>query len=376
LIKRMFRQYDVTIIVAMGFLLTAGLLMIYSASYYAALRYEVPADFFFQRQLLSITIGLVAMIVTMVIPYNYYKALLKYIMLGTILLLSFVLIYGEVSNNAQSWINVFGLEFQPSEMAKITIILYLSSVFSKKQRYITSLTRAIFPPLVFVCLIVFLILLQPDLGTAVIILCLAGLITLCSGTSWKNILFLISLVVVAGIFSKFFLSAEQLSRFGAAYNPFENPEGGYQVINSYIAIASGGIWGRGFGMSAQKMGYLPEAHTDFIMAIVGEELGFIGVFLIIGTLFYLVFRGLLLGIRIKDSFGSLLAIGIASLIGIQASVNLGVVTGLLPTTGIPFPFISYGGSSLLTVMIGMGILLNVSKKHKITNQGSRSSDVN
>ncbi|WP_347551201.1 FtsW/RodA/SpoVE family cell cycle protein [Pseudalkalibacillus hwajinpoensis] len=369
MIKRMFRHYDYTMIVAMSVLLIVGLLMIYSASYYAALRYEVPANYFFQRQLLSVAIGLVALLVTMMLPYKLYKILLKYVMIATIVLLSFVLLYGEVTNNAQSWINVFGLEFQPSEIAKITIIIYLSSVFSKKQRYISSFTRAIIPPLMFVCLIVLLVLLQPDLGTAVIILCLAGLITICSGTSWKNILFLMSLVGMAGLFSKFFLSAEQLSRFGAAYNPFKNPEAGYQVINSYVAIASGGIWGRGFGMSAQKMGYLPEAHTDFIMAIVAEELGFFGLLLIIGTLFYLVYRGLLLGIRMKDSFGSLLAIGISSLIGIQASVNLGVVTGLLPTTGIPFPFISYGGSSLLTVMLGMGILLNVSMFHNIRKAG-------
>lgn len=356
----MFRHYDYLLIYAMSFLLIAGLLMIYSSSYYAALRFEVPVDFFFNRQIFSVTLGLVIFFLAMVFPYKLYNNLLKYILISTIVMLGLVLLYGEVTNNAQSWIDIFGLKFQPSEIAKISIIIYLSSVFSRKQPYIRHLTRAIIPPLTFVCLIVLLIMLQPDLGTSIIILGVSGLITVCSGTSWKNVLFLLGLVIATAIFSKFFLSAEQLSRFGAAYNPFANPDDGYQIINSYIAIASGGMWGQGFGMSIQKLGYLPEAHTDFIMAIVAEEFGFLGIFMIIGAVFFIVIRGLIIGVRIKDSFGSLLAIGISSLIGIQASVNLGVVTGLLPTTGIPFPFVSYGGSSLLTLMLGMGILLNVS----------------
>lgn len=354
------KNYDFVLLCALIFLLSSGLVMVYSASYYTALRYEVPTNYFFNRQFMSVGLALIVLMATMIIPYKLYNVFLKYILLINVVMLLGVLFYGEVTNNAQSWINIFGLKFQPSEITKITIIIYLSAVFSKKQAYIHNLTRGIIPPLMLVCLFVVLVVVQPDLGTAVVILGIGSLITICSGTSLKNILFLIGLVLIASLCAQFVLSEEQLSRFDAAYRPFDNPDDGYQVINSYVAIASGGLTGQGLGESVQKLGYLPEAHTDFIMAVVAEELGFIGVFLIVGAVFFIVIRGIFIGIRTKDNFGSLLAIGVSSLIGIQASVNLGVITGWLPTTGIPFPFISYGGSSLLTIMIGMGILLNVS----------------
>lgn len=364
----MIRNFDYTLIIATLLLMALGLVMVYSSSYFVALNYNLSPSYFFNRQLLSIIIGLIIFSCSLIFPYKGYKKLIKLLLLLTVSLLLMVLLMGQAVNNAQSWINLGGFNFQPAELAKIAIIIYLANVYTNKREYINDLNRAIIPPLVVVLGISFLILKQPDLGSMLIIVSIAGIITICSGTTWKNIFILAMPSSILGlIFLKFFASKEQLSRFQGAYEPFIYPADGYQLINSYVAIASGGITGRGFGNSIQKLGFLPESQTDFIISIIAEELGLIGVVMVILTILYIVIKGFLIGLKCKDSFGSLLAFGISAMIGIQAFINLGAACGLLPITGVPLPFLSYGGSSLLVLMFSMGILINISSFTKISN---------
>jgi cell division protein FtsW len=276
-----------------------------------------------------------------------------------------VFIIGHASNNAQSWIAIGGFNIQPGEFVKIGVIIYLAAIFSKKQTYIDEFGTAVLPPLIFTIIIFSLVFFQPDLGTAVLIALIAVIMTLSSGMNIKNVIKLLGLgggaiALLIPIAGKI-LSDEQLSRFGAAYNPFADPlDSGMQLINSYIAIAAGGVTGLGLGNSVQKTGFLPESHTDFIMAIISEELGIFGVTFVILSLCFIVLKGFLLARKCDDPFGSLLAIGISGMIGVQACVNLGALTGLLPVTGVPLPFVSYGGSSLLALMASTGILVNIS----------------
>lgn len=359
--KKMIRNYDYTLIIATLFLIGLGLIMVYSSSYAVALNYDLQPGHFFKRQLFAVFVGLIIFIATMLFPYKAYQKFTKLLLLLTVTLLLIVLFVGEVVNNAQSWISLGGFNFQPAELAKIAIIIYLANVYKKKEKYIFDLNRAIIPPLAVVLIISFLILKQPDFGSMLILVAIAGIITICTGTTWKNIVVLmLPSLTLGALFLKFFASEEQLSRFQGAYNPFAYPDDGYQLINSYVAMASGGITGRGLGESIQKFGFLPESQTDFIIAIIAEELGLIGVLVIILTLLYMVIKGFLIGMRCKDTFGSLLAFGISGMIGVQSFINLGAACGLLPITGVPLPLISYGGSSLLTTLFSLGILINVS----------------
>jgi cell division protein FtsW len=210
---------------------------------------------------------------------------------------------------------------------------------------------------------------QPDLGTGIIVSGVAGIILFCSGIRFKHIFSMIAFALICGLILFLRLTPEQLSRFDAAYAPFKDSAGdGYQLVNAYVSMAAGGITGSGLGQSIQKYGFLPEPHTDFIIAIIAEELGFIGVFIIISLLAYIVLKGFWIGMQSKDTYTSLLAFGISGMIGIQTVVNLGAAVGLLPITGVPLPFISYGGSSLLLFLMSMGILINISAKVKLNNK--------
>ncbi|HET7657392.1 MAG TPA: FtsW/RodA/SpoVE family cell cycle protein [Bacillales bacterium] len=367
MVKKMFRHFDYKIIVPVLLLCGFGLLMVYSSSMIVALNAKpkpLPADYFFVHQSMNMAASIVAFFLAMLFPYKAYEKLMKPILAISLASLVAVLFVGHVSNNAQSWIEIAGFNFQPSEFVKIGLIIYLAGVFSKKQHYISNFSKGVVPPLIVILITFMLIAAQPDLGTAMIVIGIAGVMIVCSGMRMKHLFGLLSL---AGIGTSLlllfgsFISSEQASRFAAAYSPFENPDnGGWQLINSYIAIATGGFNGQGLGQGIQKFGFLPESYTDFIMSIIAEEFGFIGVFLVIGCLGYLVFKGFMTGIKCKDTFGSLLAIGISGMLGVQSIINLGVVCGLVPVTGVPLPFISYGGSALVLFMFSMGVLVNIS----------------
>ncbi|SFD39535.1 cell division-specific peptidoglycan biosynthesis regulator FtsW [Bacillus sp. OV194] len=361
MLKKLIKNMDYSLVVATVGLCIFGLVMIYSSSYWVAFNYGREADFFFNRQLIFVLGGFVIFCLSSIFPYKAYMKLTKLLITVTVFLLILVFVLGKVVNNAQSWISLGGFNLQPAEAAKIAIIIYLASILSKKQSYISDFNKAIAPPLVVVGFIAFLILMQPDFGSMLILVSIAACILVCAKIRFRHVAILsVSSAVLMIVFFMFVASDEQLSRFKGAYSPFEHQKEGYQLINSYVAISAGGMEGVGLGNGRTKYGYLPEGQTDFIIANVSEEFGFAGVLASITGLFYIVIRGFIIGLRCKDTFGRLLAFGVASMIGIQSFINLGAATGLLPVTGVPLPFLSYGGSSLLVIMFSMGILTNVS----------------
>ncbi|MGC4375503.1 FtsW/RodA/SpoVE family cell cycle protein [Fictibacillus sp. Mic-4] len=362
MIKKMFKYYDYSLIVAILTVCGFGLIMVYSASsIYGLIRYGVSSDYFFMKQLIFFIVGLICCLVTMIVPFHIYKGWLKFIVFGSIIVLGSVFLFGKVSNNAQSWLKFGLLGVQPSEFVKLGMIIYLSAIFSKKQDRLDHFGTSVVPPLIIFAVVFILIYLQPDLGTALILAGITGIIVLCSGLRKRHILLLLAFTLGMMLLGSQFLSNNQKMRFAGAYHPFEHKsKWGYQLIQSYVAMASGGINGKGLGEGIQKYGYLPEPHTDFIIAVVAEELGFWGVLFVISLLAFIVIKGFIIGIRCKDIYGSLLAFGISGMIGIQTVVNLGAASGLLPITGVTLPFISYGGSSLILSLLSVGILINIS----------------
>ncbi|MFL0472544.1 FtsW/RodA/SpoVE family cell cycle protein [Priestia sp. 179-F W1.4 NHS] len=372
--KKILKCYDYRFIAALVVLSLIGLIMVYSASMVTAIsRYGVSGDYFYKKQKLALIAGFIIFTLAAIVPYKIYqeKAVLKILLGVSVALLILVLAFGHTAGNAQSWFKIGPIAIQPLEITKLTLIIYLAAVFANKQEYINDLKRSILPPMLVVLFICFLIILQPDYGGALLILGTVAAIVLCSGISKKSILkisllgvigtlIMLAVLLVTGNMDLLF-SPGRLARFTGFLHPFENQQGdGYQLVNSYVAIGNGGILGMGLGQGIQKTGYLPESHTDFIMAIIAEELGFLGVLLVLGLLFFIIFKGLKTAIKCRDHFGALLAIGISVMIAVQVFVNLGAVTGLLPITGVTLPFISFGGSSLTLLMLAAGILTNVS----------------
>ncbi|MFJ5749759.1 FtsW/RodA/SpoVE family cell cycle protein [Peribacillus frigoritolerans] len=380
--KRIIKAYDFPIFIAVVLLCLFGLVMIYSSSMVTAVaRYGQSMDFFFEKQKTAFLISFVAMIVTMILPYKMYKnkMFLMFMMFGMAGILFLLFVFGHTAGNATSWFKLGTASIQPAEFSKLAMIIYLAAIYGKRQDRINSIDKAVIPPIFFLVFICFLIGIQPDYGTAAVIFLISSTMIISSGMSFKSI-FKLSLitaifvaifalgVLVTGNFSAV-LSENKLSRFTGFADPFGKAgESGYQLVNSLFAIGSGGLTGVGLGDSVQKYGYLPESHTDFIMAVIAEELGIFGVGFVLLTLGFIVLRGFVLSAKCKDPFGSLLLIGISSMIGIQVGINVGGVTGLIPITGITLPFISYGGSSLLLLMLSMGIFQNVVMRMNLLEQ--------
>lgn len=367
--KKIIKSYDYSLIIAIILLCLFGLIMIYSSSMVSAIqRYEVESDYFYQKQKISLILAALIFIIVALFPYKALASnkILVPMVFFSLIGLAGLFVFGHVAGNAQSWIKLGSFRIQPSEFVKLGVIIYLSAVYAKKQNYINEFDKGVAPPLVYLVLAFLLVAAQPDFGTAGIIFLIAVTIILSSGMNVKNIIRLITIGVltlspILFLMKDEIFSDKRIGRFIAFSDPFAvEQDWGFHLVNSYLAIGSGGINGLGLGKSIQKLGYLPESHTDFIMAIVAEELGIWGVGFVIISLGFIVLKGILIGMRCKDPFGSLLAIGISSMIGIQSFINLAGISGLIPMTGVPLPFISYGGSSLLQLSIAMGILVNVS----------------
>ncbi|MFZ3579376.1 putative lipid II flippase FtsW [Virgibacillus sp. DJP39] len=360
------KQYDFTLMITPILLAGFGIVMIYSASMVIAVMDGHEGTHYFFKQIQWFVLSMIGFTICSVFPYKYYQKLMKIIVLFILILLVGVLIFGKEVNYAKSWFDFGAVSLQPAEFAKIGLIIYLASIYSKKQNYINDFNKGVLPPLVLTGIIIGLIVMQPDIGSAAIIFLIACSVIFSSGIRFKHlsILILVGLILIA-IAIPNMVTEERLARVTGAYQPFETPESdGYHLIQSYLAIGVGGITGEGLGHSVQKLGYLQEPHTDFIMAVIAEELGFVGVIIVIGMLAIIVLRGIFIARKCEDSFGALLAIGISSMIGIQAFINLGAISGVLPITGVPLPFVSYGGSSLLVLLTSMGILNNIAKTVK------------
>ncbi|WML43573.1 FtsW/RodA/SpoVE family cell cycle protein [Neobacillus sp. PS3-40] len=369
MIKKILKSYDYSLIIAIILLSAFGLVMVYSASMASAVqRYGVTSDYFYQRQKIFMTLAAVVFLVSALFPYKAMKSnkVLAPIVFFSLIGLGTLFIFGHVAGNAQSWFKIGPLSLQPSEFVKLCVIIYLSAVYAKKQNYINEFNRGVVPPLVYLGLVTMLIAFQPDFGTAFIVVAIAGTIILSSGMNFRNFAKIIMIVLIVITPFLFALKGEVFSqkrsdRFSVLKDPFAVEQtSGFHLANSYIAIGSGGVNGLGLGRGIQKLGYLPESHTDFIMAVIAEELGVWGVGFVILTLGYIVLRGIYIALKCKDPFGSMLAIGISSMIGIQSFINLAGVSGVIPLTGVPLPFVSYGGSSLIQLAIATGILVNVS----------------
>lgn len=368
--KDLLKGYDYTLIITPIILASFGIVMIYSASMVSTAVDGLDSTYYLVRQLQWFVLGLIGFVLACLFPYKKYQKMTLLIVAVSFVLLLTVLVFGDTVNRATRSFSIFGFNIQPSEFIKLSLILYLSAIYSKKQEYIGNFVYGVLPPLIMTSGMIFLILLQPDIGTATIIILIVSTIILSSGIRIKHLALLgfVAVSALAIVIPKM-ITETRIARVTGAYDPFQNPEStGYHLIQSYIAISGGGITGEGLGQSVQKLGYLWGAHTDFIMAVIAEELGIFGVIIVIGLFIVITLRGLYIARKCTDSFGSLLAIGISSMVAIQAIINLGAISGILPITGVPLPFLSYGGSSLFVLMISMGILNNVAKSVNLAEE--------
>src|SRR5690625_2674952 len=348
-------------------LLIMGLVMVYSSSHIWAEYKYADQLFFIKRQLIFASLGIICMLFIMNIPYHFWKKYSKFILLICFVLLIIVKIpgVGIVRGGAQSWIGVGAFSIQPSEFMKLGLIIFLAKSLADHQNYITSFKKGCLPAIQLVLTAFGLIMLQPDLGTGVVLVLTCCIMIFVAGARISHFVGL-SFIGIIG-FALLILSAPyRIKRITAFLNPWEDPLGdGFQIIQSLYAIGPGGLMGVGLGNSLQKYFYLPEPQTDFIFAILGEELGFIGGTFIIILFAVLFWRGIKVALEAPDSFGRYAALGIVSMLTIQVMINISVVIGLIPVTGITLPFLSYGGSSLTLTLCSVGILLNISMHTKV-----------
>lgn len=346
------------------FLVVIGVIMVFSSSsYYAMLTFDNPFHFFL-AQLLYAFLGVGVMIGAMSIPYTFWQKKANLLMIVGVILLILVLtpFLGDSRLGAQRWIKIGSFSFQPSEFVKIISIIFIASLITVKKKKIDKLVQGIFPILLVTSFIAGLILLEDDLGTTVILSGTVFIMLLAAGAKISHLLSVGTIGFVLGSLAIAF-EPYRRARLFAFLDPENDPSGaGWQILNSLMSIGSGGLFGLGLGQGRHsKFLYLPERQTDFIFAVIGEELGFIGCAFVIMLFVFFMWRGYKIALSVPNFFGSLLATGIVSSIGFQAFINIGVVTSSLPVTGLTLPFLSYGGTSLVATLASVGILLNISR---------------
>ena len=344
-------------------LVAIGIIMVFSASYYDALYKHKDVFYFLKKELTWVPVGLVALVVMMLIDYHLLKKFTVFAYGVTVVALVAVLFVGSTINGATRWLNIAGISFQPSELAKYVIVFFLAMMIDKYGK----VNRNWKIPLIYLgsaALFALLVYKENNLSIAAIIMFVAFIMIFVSGMSFKETFALIGIGGVAGTIG-IFSSDYRTERFISFLDPWKyaNDEG-YQLVHSLYALGSGGLFGVGLGNSKQKALYMPEPHNDFIFAIIGEELGLIGCIVVIAIFVVLIVAGIKVASRARDRYGKLLATGIISVIAIQAIINIAVVTGSMPVTGVPLPFISYGGTSLVFNLAAMGVLLNISRQCK------------
>lgn len=347
-------------------LLSIGIVMVYSAS---AIRADFQFGdhlFFLKRQILFAGIGIGAMFFIMNIDYWVWKSNAKIILIVCFVLLLIVLIpgVGLKRGGAQSWIGIGAFSIQPSEFMKLAMISFISKYLADNQKYITSFKKGVLPALTLLFSAFGLIMLQPDLGTGTVMVVTCMIILFVSGTRVLYFYILGGLGII-GFVGLIVSAPYRIARITSFLDPWKDPLGsGFQIIQSLYAIGPGGLLGLGLGQSRQKFFYLPEPHTDFIFSVLTEELGFLGGACVLTLFALLLWRGIKTAMSAPDLYGTFLAVGIVAMIAVQVMINIGVVTGLMPVTGITLPFLSYGGSSLTLILMAVGVLLNISKHSK------------
>jgi cell division protein FtsW len=341
----------------------AGLVMVLSASSITAFEEYGSSFLFFQRQAAYAVVGAGALWLTMRMRYTAWQRLCVPLLTLTVLLLILVLVpgVGTVAGGAARWIQAGPVTVQPSEVAKLAMIAFAAALLARRWRKMGDVRRLAVPLVPVTAVVCGLILLQPDMGTAMIVVGSIGVLAFVAGARLKHLAVGVLSLATVGL-GLMFVEGYRWARFTSFLDPWADPQGnGYQTIQSLVALATGGPFGVGLGAGRQKWSTLPNAHTDFIFAIIGEELGLVGAFAILVLFGVVVYAGVRIALRAPDSFGRLLAAGITGWLGVQALVNLGAVTGLLPITGVPLPFVSFGGSSLVVSLAAVGILVSIGR---------------
>ena len=355
---------DKWLLLAVVALLALGVTMVLSTSYLYSQERFADGTYFFRKQLIAISAGLVALVVCSIVPSTIYRRL-SYPLLGlTLLVLVLVLIpgIGVTRGGARRWLMLPGFAFQPAEMAKLALVLYLAHSMARKADKIKTFSLGVLPHLIVGAVFLAALLLEPDFGTALILGVLLYLMLFVGGVRLPHIL--ATGVMALPLLVYLMLTAEyRLRRLMAFMDPWrEASSSGFQVVQSLIAFGSGQLWGRGLGESRQKLFYLPEAHTDFVFSVLGEELGLLGALAVLVLFGIITVRGLRLTSRIEEPFEQYLAFGLTVLLGLQALIHMGVVMGLMPTKGLVLPFISYGGSAMVINLMEAGMLLGLSRR--------------
>ncbi len=357
-----YRPFDVSLLFVVLLLVFVGIVMVFSSSAVLAKENYHDTYYFLKKEIFFVTLGMVGLILGKNIPYRTYWKWIYPLYIATLALLMAALLFGRGGKTGEvhRWIRLGPLSLQPSEMAKLVAVMFTAYALAKKGEKVRQFSKGFLPVILLSGVYILMILAQKDLGGAAIIAILVFLMLFVAGTKPVYLLgaFLASMPV---LYFAIFSVAFRRQRILTFLDPWRNPQGaGFQIIQSFVAFKAGGFTGVGLGEGKQKLFYLPEAHTDFIFSVIGEELGMVGVLLVIALFTMVIFRGLLIALKTKEAFGMYLAFGITCLIGLQAFFNMGVVMGILPTKGLALPFISYGGSSLITNLLAVGILLNIS----------------
>jgi len=344
-------------------LVCASLVMVYSSSAVIGMeQYGQRPTLFLFKQATFALLGLALIPLLMRVDYRHYRQpIVIWTALAIVACALVAVLFGPRINGARRWFYVAGLGLQPSEFAKIVVIFFVAAILERRMDRIDDLRYSLVPVAIVLGGVVGLIMLQPDLGTALSVIVIVSAMIFAAGINYRYIIGLL-LVSLPAAYVVLMSAGYRRRRMMVFLNPWEDPLGdGFQVIQSIIAVGTGGVFGRGLMAGVQKLFYLPYPHTDFIYAVIAEELGLVGATIVLACFCVIAWRGLRTSMRAPDRFGAFLALGLTAMIVVQAFFNISVVLGLLPTKGIPLPFVSFGGSSLLMSMIGMGILLNVSQ---------------
>jgi len=359
----MVRNIRINLFTISVILICIGIVMIYSASTIYAWEKYNDGFFFLKRHLSSLVMGLFLVFLVMSVDYANFRKFAKPYLIFSLLLLVLVLIPGvgrEVSG-ARRWFRFKMISFQPSELANMAIIIYMADFITRKGNMIKNFIRGFLPPIGVLVIVALLLLMQPDLGTILAITGVVFIMLFVAGVRTTHLLSVI-LTSLPVLYLLIFSVPYRRIRILAFLNPWFDPKGsGFQIIQSQIALGSGGIFGVGLGHSKQKLFYLPAAHTDFIFSIIGEELGLLGTLGVIILFMIFIQQGIKIIKNAQDKFGYFLSLGLVLMISLKAIINIGVSCGMLPTKGLPLPFISYGGSSLIFDMVGIGILINIAR---------------
>lgn len=360
------KKFDIILFVAIITISLFGVIMVFSASYiWAEYKFNDPFKFV-KNQVIFLILGIIFMLLISKIDYKIYYEKANIILFTCILLLILVLIpgIGTIRNGSRSWFGIGSLGIQPSEATKLALIIFTAKYLSNNGKELKNIKKGVLPILIITLFIFGLIMLQPDFGTGfIIIMTIIGLLFV-GGTNLKFFIYL-GIIGLSGITGLILIAPYRLKRILSFLNPWSDPLGsGFQIIQSLYAIGPGGLFGQGFLNSRQKHFYLPEPQTDFIFSIISEEFGFMGILIVSSLFLIIILKSLTIAINSKEPFGKFLAFGITFGLSFQTLLNLMVVVGLIPVTGVTLPFLSYGGSSLLITLCSMGIILNISRFQK------------